>query len=108
MTTSLTHHYASLTELRLAYMAFLKGGGLFVPSEQPNRLGDRVELKVTLPGDAEPQRIIGPVVWLNPQADNQRPMGVGVAFAEGDQALRSRIERLLADTLGSGQLTWTL
>ncbi|WP_417348771.1 PilZ domain-containing protein [Ferrimonas sp.] len=108
MTTRLTHSFHSLNELHLAYMAFVKSGGLFIPCEQPTELGNRVELLYTLPGESEPTRVFGEVVWFNPQADSQRPRGVGIAFAEGDESHRERIEQLLADQLGSGQLTWTL
>ena len=108
MTTRLTHSFHSLNELHLAYMAFLKSGGLFIPCEQLTELGERVELLYTLPGESEIKRVVGQVVWSNPQADSQRPRGVGVAFAEGDEPHRERIEQLLADQLASGQLTWTL
>ncbi|WP_028108434.1 PilZ domain-containing protein [Ferrimonas futtsuensis] len=108
MTTRLIHSFDSLNELRLAYMAFLKSGGLFIPCEPDFELGDRVELLYSLPGESDPIRVFGQVVWLNPQADSQRPPGVGIAFSPEDDPRREGIEQLLADQLGSGQLTWTL
>lgn len=95
--------------LRSAYMPWLVHGGLFVPTEQDYRMGQRVYLLVTLPGEQERLPVDGEVVWLTPAGSSHRVAGIGVHFGSGDRALRERIEaRLGASRPHNGVLSHTL
>lgn len=94
-----------------SYMSFVKGGGLFVKTNQPYNLGDEVFLLLTLPEETERVATTGKVVWITPvAAQGNRPAGIGVQFtenADGDSA-RTKIETLLAGLQGSGKPTHTM
>ncbi|MBB3226837.1 type IV pilus assembly protein PilZ [Luteibacter sp. Sphag1AF] len=97
--------------LYIAYMPFLKGGGLFAPTAQRYNLGDEVVLLVTLIDENERLSVAGKVVWITPiGAQGNRTAGIGVQFNEtGDgEAARARIEALLAGTLSSERPTQTM
>lgn len=94
-----------------AYMPFMKGGGIFVPTPKRYFLGDEVFLLLTLPDSSERLPVAGKVVWVTPAgAQGNRTAGIGVHFNEsGDaEAARSRIENILAGTLNSERPTHTM
>jgi type IV pilus assembly protein PilZ len=94
-----------------AYMPFLKGGGLFVPTAQTYQLGDEVVLLITLVDDAERLSVAGKVVWITPVgAQSNRTAGIGVQFndsSDGDTA-RTKIESILGGLLSSERPTQTM
>lgn len=94
-----------------AYMSYLKQGGIFVPTPKRYFLGDEVFLLLTLPESSDRLPAAGKVVWVTPAgAQGNRTAGVGVQFAdtpEGD-AVKGRIETLLAGTLTSEKPTHTM
>ena len=98
-------------QLYSAYMPFLKSGGLFVPTPKRYFLGDEVFLLLTLPESAERLPVAGKVVWVTPAgAQGNRPAGIGVQFgdtAEGE-AVKGKIEALLAGMLSSERATHTM
>lgn len=95
--------------LYAAYMPFIQGGGLFIPTSKPYKLGEEVFLLLTLLDDPEKIRVVGRVVWVTPLAQNNRPQGMGVRFSEkdGGVAAKSKIEALLGSALNSGRPTHT-
>ena len=67
------------TALHAAYMPFLTGGGIFIPTTREYGLGDEVFMLLTLMDD--PQRIAaqGKVVWITPEGvQGNRTRGIGV------------------------------
>jgi len=87
-------------DLERAYMAWLKRGGLFVPTADQYQLNDQIYLLLSLPGQTERFSVDGEVVWIVPTAnDRSMPPGIGVHFSDSDgsRSLRSVIESLLAD-----------
>lgn len=94
-----------------SYMSFVKGGGLFVPTNKRYNLGDEVFLLLTLPEETERVATTGRVVWITPiAAQGNRPAGIGVQFtenADGDNA-RTKIETLLAGLQGGDKPTHTM
>jgi type IV pilus assembly protein PilZ len=87
------------TALHLAWMPFLKHGGVFVPTHNQYHLGDDVYLFLTLIDDPEKHPVHGKVVWITPHGcQGGRPQGIGVLFPKDDaaRALKGRIEVLLA------------
>ncbi len=94
-----------------AYMPFIKQGGVFVPTPKRYFIGDEVFLLMTLPESTERLPVAGKVVWVTPAgAQGNRTAGIGVQFAEtpeGD-AVRNKIEILLAGILNSDKVTHTM
>ncbi len=93
-----------------AYMPFIRGGGLFVPTTKPYNLGDEVFLLLTLVDD-ERLPIAGKVVWLTPTAaQGSRTAGIGLQFAStGDgETARTKIESYLAPMMKSTKTTHTM
>lgn len=96
--------------LYASYMPFLKGGGLFIPTNRSYRMGEDVFLLVTLPGESEKVQVAGRVVWMTPVgARGNRTAGVGVQFADKDSVvIRNRIEAILGSALKSERQTHTM
>jgi len=93
------------------YMPFLKYGGIFVPTPKRYFLGDEVFLLLTLPESSERLPVAGKVVWVTPTgAQGNRPAGIGVQFGDGaeGEAVKSRIEALLAGVLNAERPTETM
>ncbi|ASR44281.1 MULTISPECIES: PilZ domain-containing protein [unclassified Luteimonas] len=94
-----------------AYMSYLKQGGVFVPTTKRYFIGDEVFLLLTLPESSERLPTAGKVVWVTPAgAQGNRAAGVGVQFADTPEgeALKGRIETLLAGVLTSEKPTHTM
>jgi type IV pilus assembly protein PilZ len=97
--------------LYTAYMPYLKGGGIFVPTVKRYFLGDEVFLLLTLPEGGDRLPVAGKVVWVTPTgAQGARAAGIGVQFADSaeGEAVKSKIETLLAGTLGADKPTQTM
>ena len=96
--------------LYAAYMPFLDGGGLFVPTSRAVRLGDELYLLLSLMDDPNKLSVTGKVVWITPAGTPQRQQGLGVQFAkdEAGTRARSRIEELLGGTLKANRATHTI
>lgn len=107
----LSHVIKDKAALYSAYMPFLKSGGIFVTTPRRYFLGDEVFLLLTLPESAERLPVAGKVVWVTPPgAQGNRPAGIGVQFPEtpeGD-AVKARIETLLAGTITAERPTYTM
>lgn len=96
--------------LYAAYMEYVKGGGLFIPTNKKYNLGDEVFMLLTLMGDSERIPVAGKIVWITPiGAEGSRSTGVGVQFNDQDGGIaRSKIETYLAGTSESGKITHTM
>ncbi len=96
--------------LYLAYMPFIRNGGLFIPTASPYQLGDEVFMLLNLMGEEEKIPVAGNVVWLTPKgAQGKRAAGIGVQFSEQDNgATRQKIDNYLAGALGGEKPTHTL
>jgi type IV pilus assembly protein PilZ len=96
--------------LYAAYMPYVKGGGIFIPSNKPYKLGDEVFMLLTLMENKERIPVAGHVVWVTPPgAQGNRAAGVGIQFSEKDSgAARNKIETILAGQLTSERPTHTM
>jgi type IV pilus assembly protein PilZ len=96
--------------LYAAYMPFVKGGGLFIPTNKTFKIGDEVFLLLSLLEDPVKLKVVGHVVWISPMAQGSRPQGIGVQFSEkdGGQEARIKIEGLLGGAIKSGKPTHTM
>ncbi len=115
--TTLSRHGAISLNIRekailyAAYMPFLKGGGIFVPTARPYNLGDEIFMLITLLDEPSKRPVAGKVVWITPPgAHGNRVQGVGVEFNEdeGGAAVRRRIEGLLGSNLKNTRMTHTM
>lgn len=92
-----------------AYMPFLQGGGLFIPTNKAYKLGDEVFMLLTLMDEAEKLPLAGKVVWMTPKgAQGNRAAGIGVQFNETDNLAQRKIETYLAGSLESDRATHTM
>lgn len=94
-----------------AYIPYVKGGGIFVPTPKRYFLGDEVFLLLTLPESSERLPVAGKVVWVTPAgAQGNRAAGIGVQFAETSEgeAIKNRIETMLAGSLNGEKPTHTM
>ncbi len=94
-----------------AYMPFIKQGGVFVPTAKRYFIGDEVFLLMTLPESTERLPVAGKVIWVTPAgAQGNRAAGIGVQFAETPEgeAVKNKIEVLLAGILTSDKATHTM
>lgn len=96
--------------LYTAYMPFIIGGGLFIPTTRSFPLGTKLSINISL--IAEPEKILvqGVVKWITPKGahDNRAP-GIGIQF-EGDASklVRNKIEAYLGGMLKSSNPTHTI
>ncbi|PZP59805.1 MULTISPECIES: PilZ domain-containing protein [Pseudoxanthomonas] len=98
-------------QLYSAYIPFVRNGGIFVPTPKRYFLGDEVFVLLTLPESSERLPVAGKVIWVTPVgAQGARTAGIGVQFSEGGEgdAVRNRIETLLAGTLNADKPTHTM
>ena len=93
-----------------AYMPFIKGGGLFIPTTKPFKIGEEIFMLLSLVDDPVKLKVVGHVVWVMQVAQNNRPQGIGVQFNEKDGGIevKNKIETILAGTLKSARPTHTM
>lgn len=100
------------TELALymAYMPFLRGGGLFVRSNQILPLGTDVILVINLLNEPDAYKINTKVAWITPRgSQGNKPAGLGLQFVdENSRHFSNKIETCLAGMLKSAQMTDTM
>ncbi|MEM7255987.1 MAG: PilZ domain-containing protein [Pseudomonadota bacterium] len=82
--------------LQAAFMSFVEGGGVFVPTTQQYNLGDSVFLLFGLMDDTERWPVPAEVCWITSAGGNSVP-GVGLKFV-GEKA--SNVRRAIEDHLG--------
>jgi len=97
--------------LYAAYMPFLKGGGIFIPTSRPYQLGEEVFMLLSLMDDPNRIAVQGRVIWITPEGvQGNRTQGIGVQFTQDDTgaAARAQIEKILGDALASPRPTHTM
>lgn len=97
--------------LYAAYMPFIQGGGLFVPTPKPYNLGDEVFLLLTLLDEPTKYTVTGKVVWITPPgAQGSRSQGIGVQFSNNEfgVAAKNKIEGILGGHLQANRSTHTM
>lgn len=96
--------------LYAAYMPFVKGGGLFIPTNKSFKIGDEVFMLLSLVDDPIKLKVVGHVIWITPVTQGNRPQGIGVQFSDKDGGIeaRNKIEALLGGVLKSTRPTHTM
>ncbi|MEQ1602994.1 MAG: PilZ domain-containing protein [Methylophilaceae bacterium] len=93
-----------------AYMPFVQGGGLFIPTSKSFKIGDEVFMLLSLLEDPVKLKVVGHVIWITPITQGNRLQGIGVQFSEKDGGIeaRNKIEVLLGSALNSARSTHTM
>lgn len=96
--------------LYAAYMPFIQGGALFIPTNKPFNIGDEIFLLLSLLDNPDKLKVAGRVVWVSSVVHGNRPQGIGVQMSEKDGGLQARnqIEGLLGNALKSQRPTHTM
>lgn len=97
--------------LYAAYMGFIKGGGIFIPTARSYKLGDEIFMLISLMDDPTKLPVAGKVIWVTPPGcHGNRVQGVGVQFKEDESGAmaKTRIETLLGGQLQLNRPTHTL
>ena len=84
--------------LYAAYMPFLKGGGIFIPTSRQYQLGEEVFMLLSLMDDPNRIAVQGKVVWITPEGvQGNRTQGIGVQFTSVSARDRLVISRFLRE-----------
>jgi type IV pilus assembly protein PilZ len=98
--------------LYAAYMPFVIGGGLFVPTPKEFTMGQEVFVLLHIMEESDRLPIAGKVVWKTPpNSEAHRIAGIGVQFSNKDGKgvdVRNKIETYLAGALESDRPTHTM
>lgn len=95
--------------LYAAYMPFVEGGGLFIPTNKTYAMGEEVFMLLKLMEEPEKIPVAGKVVWITPKgAQGNKASGIGIQFTGDDTIAKDKIETQLAGALQSDRLTHTL
>lgn len=96
-TRALSPVFENVEKLGAAWIGQLENGGLFLPTTERYRLGQRVYLLLTLPNEQETRPVSGVVAWITPPGmTGRRTPGIGIHLDAREHALKSTIESLLA------------
>lgn len=93
-----------------AYMPFIEGGGVFIPTQKEYLMGDQVYVILQLMDNPKRFSIAAKVVWVSPAGMSQKSQGIGVQipYDETGKELREFIENSLGSAIGSSRKTHTL
>ncbi len=107
---TITCSFPTEASLYLAYMPFIKAGGLFIRVNPTFSLGEPIQLTISFLNEPDTYTINGKVVWITPKgAQGGKPPGIGVQFEdENSRNLCNKIETYLAGMLKSTQITDTI
>ena len=95
--------------LYAAYMPFIRGGGLFIPTNKQYQLGEEVFMLLKLMEEPEKIPVAGKVIWLTPKgSQGNKVTGIGVQFTGEESMAKDKIETYLAGALQSDRLTHTM
>ena len=100
--------YNEKNSLYLAYMPFVKNGGLFIPTRKAYSIGDQVNIVVGLPDEAVKISVSGKIIWITPiAAQGNRVPGIGVQFRD-DGTAHTHIEAILGRILKQDEAAHTM
>ncbi len=104
---------ADKLSLYIAYMPYIKNGGLFIATTIDDQskyfIGQLVEIDFTL-STSPTITFIGSVVWICPITATSRVSGLGIELPEdeGSKKLKQSIENALGQALNSSRATHIL
>ena len=81
--------------LYAAYMPFIQGGGLFIPTNKQYQLGEEVFMLLKLMEEPEKIPVAGKVIWLTPKgSQGNKVTGIGVQFTGEESMAKDKIEKI--------------
>jgi type IV pilus assembly protein PilZ len=106
----ITFDFITVNDLYVAYMPFITGGGVFIPTKETFKIGEEVGLDLRLLNDQERHQLSSSVIWLTPiGAQGGKPSGIGLQLDKKNGiVLRNKIETHLAGKLKSHNSTNTM
>ncbi|WP_445115863.1 PilZ domain-containing protein [Acinetobacter sp. WZC-1] len=86
--------------LQASYMPFVQGGGLFIPSKQPVKMGEEVFVLATLPDQSQKIPLTGKVIWISHKQVGMKPQGFAIQLC-GEKGVyyKMEAEKLLAGSM---------
>lgn len=78
------------------YTKDISQGGMFVATSLPLEVGERVRLRLTLPGHQLPFALEGVVRWNSSVHDKDRTPGMGIEFTNFGEDLKDELSRFVA------------
>ena len=88
---------ADKEQIYQSFMPFVKGGGLFIPTNRVFHLGEEVFALLQIMDDTDKTPITGKVIWLTPKApQHNRKQGIGIQISSEDNELTKKLETFLA------------
>jgi uncharacterized protein (TIGR02266 family) len=84
--------YATVDALFSDFTRDINEGGIFVETDEPIPLDQKVELKLRLPGSKQLVHARGRVVRIQPESEHS-PAGIAIEFEELDREARETINR---------------
>ena len=96
--------------LYAAFMPYVKGGGLFIPTNKAFKIGEEIFMLLSLVDDPMKLKVVGKVIWITPSQQANRPQGIGVQFSEkdGGMEVKNKIEAILGGALKTNRATHTM
>ena len=89
--------YNEPQDLLSDYLTDLAEGGLFIRTNVPFTVGQRLSFSVSFPGLMDPMELQGVVRWKMVPAQPDDPAGVGVEFLFPDDTTKEQIAKLVAN-----------
>ncbi len=93
--------YGSVDAMFSEFTRNINEGGLFIATEKPLGLEERVQLNFQLPGSEEPIKASGRVVRVE-DGSGEENSGMGIEFEELDRSARERINELVLQLRAQG------
>lgn len=91
-----------------SYMPYVVGGGLFIPSKQPVKLGEEVFVLTTLPEQTQKIPLTGKVIWISQKQNGIKPQGFGFSSPVKRRFLQNEADRLVAGLKSDGRKSYTM
>ena len=100
---------ADRATLQASYMPYILGGGLFVPSKTPVKMGDEVFVLAGLPDQSQKIPLTGKVIWITQKQNGMKPQGFAIQLT-GEKGVyyKMEAEKLLAGSMTLDRPSFTM
>lgn len=97
--TILHHTFSDFLTLKRAFMPFVVGGAIFIPTQEKYQLGDFIKVMITLPESKHDYTFTGEIIWVSPQSNNHSGIGITCNEEEG-RAFKNAVTEALKELKG--------
>ena len=94
--------YQTVDELFTEFARNINEGGIFIETDNPEKVGSSVALQFKLPGSDEPIEVVGIVVRTSDGSEPNDPSGMGIEFGDLNADARDRINELVRQLRTNG------